>query len=177
MSTPEYAMTKIEETPMQDPGTGEFVPQSREYLTSVPGPELYGAFESLLRRRMDGAIGGGGHSLPNVVHLDAQRWGSALPCHRHLTVDSPTRRWISGVPYDPARRPLAPTAVEGGGGGSFLADEGLMIFQAGDMVSDRTPGLGGAALSGRDAAERLRGVLLAAYDANYPRRATSARPP
>lgn len=176
MSTPEYAMTKIEETPMQDPSTGEFVPQSREYLTSVPGPELYGAFESLLRRRMDGAIGGG-HSLPNVVHLDAQRWGSALPCHRHLTVDSPTRRWISGVPYDPARRTLAPTAVERRGGGSFLADEGLMIFQAGDMVSDRTPGLEGAALSGRDAAERLRGMFLAVDDENYPRRAMSARVP
>jgi hypothetical protein len=160
VSTPEYAVAKIEETPMQDPRTGEFVPQSREYLTSVPGPELCGAFESLLRRRADGTIDES-YSLPNVVHLDAQRWGSALPCHRQLTGDSPTRRWMSGVPYDPARRPLAPTAVERGGG-SFLADEGLMIFQAGDMVSDLTPGLEGAALSGRGAAERLRRMFLAA---------------
>jgi hypothetical protein len=120
VSTPEYAMAKIEETPMQDPRTGEFIPQSKEYLASVPGPDLYNAFVSLLRRHSrDGTIDKEDedvprhdYSLPNIVHLDAQRWGSALPCHRQLTNDSSTRRFISGVPYDPARHPMAPTKVE-----------------------------------------------------------------
>ncbi len=166
MSTPEYAMAKIEETPMQDPRTGEFIPQSKEYLTSVPGPDLYNAFVSLLRRRSsDGTIieedddtPRNDYSLPNLIYLDAQRWGSALPCHRQLTSESTTRRLISGVPYDHARHPLAPTKVERCGE-SFLYDEDLMIFQAGDMMSAHTPGLEGAALSGCDAAERLRNIF------------------
>ncbi|EJK74473.1 hypothetical protein THAOC_03845, partial [Thalassiosira oceanica] len=44
VSTPEYAMDRIEETPMQDPETGEFVPQTPGYLESVPGPDLLRAF-------------------------------------------------------------------------------------------------------------------------------------
>jgi hypothetical protein len=159
-------MAKIEETPMQDPKTGEFIPQSKEYLTSVPGPDLYNAFVSLLRRRSgDETIAGEDNdvqrqeiSLPDLIHLDAQRWGSALPCHRQLTSESTTRRLISGVPYDHARYPLAPTKVERCGE-SFLYDEDMMIFQAGDMMSSHTPGLEGAALSGCDAAERLREIF------------------
>ncbi len=92
--------------------------------------------------------------------MDAQRWGSALPCHpRSNNDDSPTRRVISGVAYDSGRFALAPTEAESDE--SFLADEGLMLFQAGDMVSGHTPGLEGAALSGHDAAERVHRVLRA----------------
>ena len=36
VSTPEYAMIQIESTPMQNEKTGEFIPQSKDYLTTVP---------------------------------------------------------------------------------------------------------------------------------------------
>merc|ERR1712227_643099 len=44
VSTPEYAVEKIEETPMRDFKTGAFIPQSKDYLTEVPGPDLVKAF-------------------------------------------------------------------------------------------------------------------------------------
>lgn len=193
ISTPEYAMKKIEETPMQDPKTGEFIPQSDDYLTTVPGPDLESAFrEALLASTMmtdktEGALGKRatnckgdnrdcgattyvGQTLPKTVYLDAQRWGSALPCHRHLDDTSSTRRTISGVPYDSHRSPLAPTKLEAtlkGVGSSdgaadlnFLADDSLMLFQAGDMMSKYTPGYEGAAISGIEAAEHVLDILL-----------------
>ena len=102
VSTPEYAMSKIEETPMQDPITGEFIPQSKDYLSTVPGPELYNAFEALICQEDGCGILGKDaldiKTLPKVVYMDAQRWGSAMPSHRHLDMNSSTRRVISGVP-------------------------------------------------------------------------------
>ncbi|KAL7468390.1 hypothetical protein ACHAXS_008612 [Conticribra weissflogii] len=173
VSTPEYAMSKIEETPMQDQNTGEFIPQSKEYLTTVPGPDLSNEFcKELLSS--GGILNGNLKELPNIVFLDAQRWGSAMPCHRHLTEDSETRKIISDVPYDSARASLAPTKLERVRDDesdhkedrvrSFLVDEGLMLFQAGDMMSMYTPGLEGAALSGYDAAEYLAGLLCRGSD-------------
>ena len=102
VSTPEYAMSKIEETPMQDPITGEFIPQSKDYVATVPGPELYNAFEALICQEDGCGILGKDaldvKTLPKVVYMDAQRWGSAMPSHRHLDMNSSTRRVISGVP-------------------------------------------------------------------------------
>ena len=163
MSTPEYAMAQIEETPMQDAKTGEFIPQSNDYLTNVPGPDLFNAFTKLLCDKGENGNGILGDdaldNLPKVVHMDAQRWGSALPCHRHLDDKSLTRKIIGGVPYDSGRNPLAPTKLErqqsSPSSSSFLVDESLMLLQAGDMMSNYTPGLEGAALSGYDAAEHL----------------------
>ena len=104
--------------------------------------------------------------MPKMVYLDAQRWGSALPCHRSLDAKSSTRLVISGVPYDGKRMPLAPTRVEerigrgdGGDCANFLADDDLGLIQAGDMVSIFTPGFEGAALSGIDAAEHVLNLL------------------
>mmetsp|Transcript_20906 Transcript_20906/g.23433 ORF Transcript_20906/g.23433 Transcript_20906/m.23433 type:complete len:106 (+) Transcript_20906:3-320(+) len=101
--------------------------------------------------------------------MDAQRWGSALPCHRHLDDTSPTRRIISSVPYDCHRSPLAPTKVEvlstqrkdeEANNRNFLLEENLMLYQAGDMMSTYTPGYEGAALSGIEAAEHLIDQIL-----------------
>lgn len=165
VSTPEYALAKIEETPMQDAKTGAFIPQSPSYLTIVPGPELEKAFRDALTdsnglMTQYGAAALEEDEMPKTLYLDAQRWGSALPCHRSLDAESPTRQVISGVPYDGKRMSLAPTRVEeriGRGddddGANFLADDDLGLIQAGDMVSVYTPGFEGAALSGMDAAE------------------------
>jgi len=160
VSTPEYAMDKIEETPMQDPVTGDFIPQSKDYLTTVPGPDLIKAFCNDLTSK-DGILGDNALSLvdiPKVVHVDAQRWGSAMPSHRHLDDTSQTRKVLSGVAYDSGRSPLAPTKLEEcsrGNGQSFLMDDNLMLFQAGDMMSNHTPGFESAAISGSDAARCL----------------------
>ena len=78
-----------------------------------------------------------------------------MPCHRHLTKASSTRKIIAGVPYDSGRAALAPTTRRDDAGADFLADETLMLFQAGDMMSRYTPGFEGAALSGLDAAKHI----------------------
>ena len=162
VSTPEYAMNQIESTPMQNEKTGEFIPQSKDYLTTVPGPDMVTAFESILLTNYPNIIG---PSLPKIVHLDAQRWGSALPCARQLTIQSATRKVISGVPYDSGRYPLAPTKMERHESElSYLADEGMMLFQAGDMMSSFTPGFEGAALSGCDVAERVAQLIFGSND-------------
>ena len=154
VSTASYACEKIEETPMQDQKTGAFIPQSPDYLTTVPGPELLAAFEEIVCDKT-GILGDNALcKLPTHVFMDAQRWGSALPCHRHLRHESSTRKVLSGVPYDSGLHPLAPTRIEEDSK-SFLADDDLALYQAGDMMSNHTPGLEGACLSGMDAAEHL----------------------
>jgi hypothetical protein len=163
VSTPEYAMKKIEETPMQTE-SGEFIPQSKDYLTSIPGPDLESAFRQEITSK-DGILGDDAldvADLPKTIFLDAQRWGSAMPCHRHLDDKSTTRKVISGVPYDSGRAPLAPTKLEKQTAveeKTFLSDDSLMLFQAGDMMSTYTPGFEGAAISGMDAAEYLLSCL------------------
>jgi predicted NAD/FAD-dependent oxidoreductase len=147
ISTPEYAMRQISEIQMQDKETGAFQPQTREYLTSVPGPDLERSFRSSLKSQWK-------VDLPKVSFLSAQRWGSALPAHRLVNTSSDTRQIIAGVAYDSKRGCLAPTEAEAGTQ-SFLADDGLMLFQAGDMVSSYSPGFEGAAISGMDAAEHI----------------------
>lgn len=161
VSTPEYAIAKIEETPMQDPKTGEFIPQHPDYLTTVPGPDLERAFRRIVQEGRLGKIDG---PLPKTAYLGAQRWGSAMPAHQHLTERSPTRKIIGGVPYDGGRGQQAPTVCVQKNLQSFVADDEQLLFQAGDMMSTYSPGFEGAALSGVDAAhyifdllEKLRG--------------------
>lgn len=159
VSTPEYAMECIQETPMQDPETGAFVPQPPEYLHEVPGPDLEAAFQRALSEP---------HSVtteqwPATVYLHAQQWGSALPAHRHLDIksSSPTRRVIAGIAYDSGRAPLAPTHRRGEDEEAFVRDKDLLLYQAGDMVLTYMPGAEGAAISGMDVAEDLLDRLLA----------------
>ena len=151
ISTPEYAMNQITKTPMQDPITGEFIPQSSEYLTNVPAPDLLNAFQNSQSHNVE--------KIPKVTYLNAQRWGSAMPCHRHLDEASSTRREISGVAYDSGRAPLAPTSRRNDAELDFLMDQDLMLFQAGDMMSRYTPGFEAAALSGMDTANHLISLL------------------
>jgi len=159
VSTSEYAMEKIQETPMQDTETGEFIPQTKDYLTTVPAPDLIDAFCKELMSK-NGILGNEAlSSVPTIIHMDAQRWGSAMPAHRHLDKDSQTRKVISGVPYDSGTSSLAPTKKvkcrPGADERNFLVDDELMLIQAGDMMSTFTPGFESAALSGMDAADYL----------------------
>jgi predicted NAD/FAD-dependent oxidoreductase len=187
VSTPEYAIQAIAETPMQDQVTGEFLPQDPDYLRQVPAAELEAAFRRIVQEGRLGGIdsdsnsisgggecGGGGADetrsvldMPQTCYVTAQRWGSALPAHRHLSESSPTRSVISGVAYDSGRGTLAPTQLvyDTDQNSSYVADEELMIFQAGDMVSSYTPGFEGAVLSGMDAAHRIAELLTMSYEA------------
>ena len=141
---------------MQDPKTGAFIPQSKDYLMLIPGPDL----ENALRKAIVSKYGP--IELPETVYLDAQRWGSALPSHRHLDDTSATRPIISSVPYDTCKsQPLAPTRLENQDAAfDFLFDHSLMLYQAGDMMSRYTPGYEGAAISGIQAAEHLLNTLM-----------------
>ena len=98
--------------------------------------------------------------------MDAQRWGSALPSHRHVACDneSETRKSISGVYYDQLRAPLAPTAMccEGreqdnnlSGETNFLRDESVGIYFVSDMVSRYTPGVESAIISATECAHKI----------------------
>lgn len=165
VSTPDYAIQAIKDTPMQDPITGQFIPQSSDCL-NVPGAQLEDAFRSILSRGGLGfdAIQGGG-KVPKTTFLGAQRWGSAMPAHKHLNELSPTRQILSGVVYDSGKGPLAPTTIvvqewNDGNDQNFIADNDQMLFQAGDMVSMYTPGFEGAALSGIDLGEYLTKLLF-----------------
>jgi renalase len=153
VSTPEFAIQKIKDAPMQDPMTGEFIPQSSDYLTTVPGPELEEAFRQLLVSGVLGTVAE--EDLPETVYLGAQRWGSAMPAHRDLNEHSLTRQVLSGVAYDSGKGSLAPTTKVTDTRHNFIADDDQMLFQAGDMVSMYTPGFEGAALSGIDLGEYL----------------------
>ena len=150
ISTPEYAISKIIETPMQDPISGAFIPQSPNYLLSVPAPELVKEFLQLI-------------GLPDreKTYLNSQRWGSALPSHRHLAndINSPTRQTISGVTYDSGIAPLAPTVMCGFQSQSFVSDDEIGLYQIGDMVSSYTPGFEGAVLSAAEAAKHLTAII------------------
>lgn len=165
ISTPEYALRKISETPMQDPDTGAFIPQSADYLLTVPAPELCNEFLKLV----------GGSSDSNgerkIAYINAQRWGSALPAHKHLARDgsSPTRQTLAGVSYDSGRAPLAPTTLCAVHGESFICDDSLGLLQCGDMVSSYTPGFEGAVLSASAAAAHLAGLIQAKTGAPLPR--------
>ena len=152
VSTPEYAIKKIQESPMQDPKTGSFIPQTKDYLQSVPGPELRDAFLNEMNEL-----------LPEITYMNAQRWGSAMPSYRHFDPDSSsTIQVVSDVPYDSCKASFISNEFENSyaqESSSFIADEDLMLFQAGDMMSLHIPGFEGAALSGMNAAEHLMNLL------------------
>jgi predicted NAD/FAD-dependent oxidoreductase len=166
VSTPEYAIQAIADTPMQDPVTLMFLPQDPEYLQRVPGHDLESAFRRLVASWMEPPE----TELPQTVYRTAQRWGSAMPSTRRRQPMSNTARMtqsitqsnpvvtVSNVAYDPTGwDDLAPTRIESHDGTttSYIADISQMIFQAGDMVSQYTPGFEGAAISGIDVAHEI----------------------
>lgn len=155
VSTPEYAVSQMQQNPAWT-SDGTFIRPDTRAVTAGPGQALEEAFRETLS---SGAFRNPNSNsieiqLPRTSFCRAQRWGSAMACPRHLDTSSNTRTIISGLAYESARGPLAPTKVETPGP-TFLSDEKLMLFQAGDMVSCYTPGLEGAAISGIDAAKSV----------------------
>jgi predicted NAD/FAD-dependent oxidoreductase len=153
VSTPSYAAREIKKVPMQDAKTGEFLPQERGYLQNVPAKELLASFLK--------AVNISESNTPNIVHINAQRWGSAMPAPRHLATDdsSPTRCYLSGVAYDTGKCELAPTKAEGSNANSFHYDETLHLMQIGDMISNQTPGMEAAVISAVEGAKFVMEIL------------------
>ena len=91
ISTPQFAIDEITHEPMQDGKTGAFKPQDDGYLNSGPAPALLKAFESAIvkLRQQQGQTKKGKNATtstwvkppppPQVLYLQGQRWGSALP--------------------------------------------------------------------------------------------------
>lgn len=107
-------------------------------------------------------------SLPSVVYLQGQRWGSALPapCVHDGRDDQgrgPSTVQRMDVEYESATPPLVYARPMSGAGAEqstdFLADDGLGLYWAGDFTSRRAPGFEAAALSGMAAAEHIARML------------------
>ena len=156
VSTPGFAVAEITETPMQD-ASGAFVPQSDDYLNTVPGPALLAAFAAAV------APSRGGAELPRAVYLQGQRWGSAMPAPagvggRDTLGRGDTTSQVLGGEYESAVPPLLFEAPAGSD--EFVADDGRRLYYAGDYCSRRNPGFEAAALSGLAAAQHIRAVVL-----------------
>lgn len=162
VSTPGYAAKLISDTPMQDPETGAFIPQSDEYLNTVPGPALLEAFVRLVRHRLIK-----GRTVPAASYLQAQRWGSAFPAPafnggRDRDGASSTTKTLSGTRYETGALRLRCDAIDEAASTSepnYFADDGLRIYYASDYVSRHTPGVEASCLSALDAAEHIAQVL------------------
>jgi len=126
ISTPEYALQEITETPMQAKD-GTFLPQTHDVL-SVCAADLERIFRQTIVS--DTALTGGQtiglNDLPKTRYRDAQRWGSALRAHPRrprpsvdgqvdtstnsaTTTTATTEREVKGVLYDSRRDVLGPT--------------------------------------------------------------------
>lgn len=142
---------------MRDPVTGEFRPQSSDYLNTVPGPALAKAFLDAVRQHsVVKMITSDGDSLkvPKVVYLQAQRWGSGLPAPEHIASDI---QEIYGTRYAAT---LTSSLVNDASDDTirtndFVADDALGLYYAGDFCSHRNPGLEAAALSGLNLAKHI----------------------
>jgi hypothetical protein len=189
ISTPRYALAEIQAVPMQDAATGAFKPQEDGYLNGAGGPchALLAEFKSAaaaLVARQSGSCSGmasssEGSAPPNhdgltaaqVVYMQGQRWGSAIPAPASIAGRDCTGRCAStvevlGVSYDggglpelvydrPAAAPANDSTQD------FVADDALGLYYAGDFCSRRNPGFEAAALSGAAVADHIVRVVLA----------------
>jgi hypothetical protein len=189
ISTPLYALAEIQAVPMQDAATGAFKPQEDGYLNGAGGPchALLAEFKSAAATLVTGQSGScsgmtssnEAGALPThdiltaaqVVYMQGQRWGSAIPAPASIAGRDCTGRCAStvevlGVSYDggglpelvydrPAAAPANDSAQD------FVADDALGLYYAGDFCSRRNPGFEAAALSGADVADHIVRVVLA----------------
>ena len=155
VSTPIYAAKQIKLVPMQDVKTGEFIPQEPGYLKNVPAKQLVSSFLK--------AMNISDSATPNILHLNAQRWGSALPAPNHHVIGNNfSSRWIlSGVNYDVGKSKLYPTTINEDikEESSFYYDDKLSLMQIGDMISNYTPGMESGVLSAVEGATFLMEML------------------
>ncbi|GAX09530.1 uncharacterized protein FisN_16Lh223 [Fistulifera solaris] len=140
ISTPSYALQEI----TQDRETGAFKPQQNDYLNTVPGPTLFNAFLQTVQSFLT--------EQPNVVYMQAQRWGSGLPVAEELCDDI---HHVAGDRFAAKlNKPLVHEVTDSGR--DFVADDDLRLYYAGDFCSNRCPGFEAAALSGFHVAAHIK---------------------
>mmetsp|Transcript_6641 Transcript_6641/g.12819 ORF Transcript_6641/g.12819 Transcript_6641/m.12819 type:complete len:496 (+) Transcript_6641:279-1766(+) len=139
ISTPKFGVDEITRVPMQR-GDGKFIPQEKSYLREGPCQKLLSDLKKLA-----------GGELPEIVHVDGQRWGSALPGVKFGGREG-GKKVCRHVLYDGAMQDLAPTRHHADKGKSFVGDP-AGLFQAGDMMAMSTPGVEGAILSAAECAQ------------------------
>ena len=105
-------------------GDGKFIPQDKSYLREGPCQKLLSDLRKLA-----------GGELPDIVHVDGQRWGSALPGVKFGGREG-GKKVCRHVLYDGAMQDLAPTRHHADKGKSFVGDP-AGLFQAGDMMAMR----------------------------------------
>ncbi|KAG7351830.1 NADP-binding Rossmann-like domain containing protein [Nitzschia inconspicua] len=161
ISTPSYAVQQVKETTMRDPVTGEFQPQESDYLNSIPGPALVEAFFDVVRAQIATTHSDNKFEPPNIVYLQAQRWGSGLPAPETITTDVQDicgTRYAATLTSSLVYQPPPSAAVVGGDSSlvqDFVMDDTLGLYYAGDFCSHRNPGFEAAALSGLNVAKYI----------------------
>jgi predicted NAD/FAD-dependent oxidoreductase len=158
VGTPQFAVSEIKDTSMQDPVTGAFLPQENGYLNTIPGPALFQAFVDAVQPSLTAAAAGetGVAVVPETTYLQAQRWGSGLPAPT-VGLSEEDIETVCGVRY--AKR--IPSLVYPRSDDAtvpkldYLADDEQGLYYAGDFCSQRNPGFEASALSGLDVAEHM----------------------
>merc|ERR1711871_460983 len=82
---------------------GKFIPQDKKYLTNGPCKVMADSFVSYLKDQ--------NVTVPPIVQIDGQRWGSAMPGDKATPPNHPTKETLKGVLYDSATQTLAPTSL------------------------------------------------------------------
>ncbi|GMH85882.1 hypothetical protein TrVE_jg3975 [Triparma verrucosa] len=144
ISTPKFGVDEITRVPMQTED-GKFIPQDKGYLRDGPCQALLDDLRSFAKT-----------PLPKIVHLDGQRWGSALPGVKFNGVEG-GKKVCRDVLYDGVMQDLAPTVAYPSPAfneKSFVMHESG-LFQAGDMMSLTSPGVEGAIISAAECSDAV----------------------
>jgi hypothetical protein len=174
ISTPSFAVNEIKDTTMRDPVSGKFKPQEDSYLNTVPGPALAKSFLDTIRpyllKKKEGSDETTNNDddyenvssvLPEIMYLQAQRWGSGLPLPKSLAGDI---HEICGTEYASSLLSSSSSLVyprpETIAVPDYVFDDELGLYYAGDFISYRNPGFEAAALSGLDVATHI----IASYE-------------
>jgi len=165
VSTPEYCINEIQRETMQDKITGEFKPQTNEYLNGPLGPSqtMFKAFQNQVKK----ITGNTNFLFPKVIYIQSQRWGSAFPSP--LPIHKSHLREILGVTYNllPRLQKIEKTEEsyrERQQWKDFVVHDEQLLYYAGDYCSSRQPGPEAAVLSGVAAARDLITRIDGYYD-------------
>lgn len=147
ISTPKFGVDEISRVPMQTED-GKFIPQDKDYLREGPCQALLEDLKGL-----------SSNPLPNVVCVDGQRWGSALPGVKVNGIEG-GKKVCRDVLYDGAMQDLAPTVAYPEIGGDEGEKKSFVmhssgLFQAGDMMAMTSPGVEGAIVSASECADAV----------------------
>mmetsp|Transcript_20837 Transcript_20837/g.43500 ORF Transcript_20837/g.43500 Transcript_20837/m.43500 type:complete len:452 (-) Transcript_20837:59-1414(-) len=145
---PSFGCAEIKRVPMQT-DDGKFIPQDKKYLTNGPCKVMADSFVSYLKDQ--------NVTVPPIVQIDGQRWGSAMPGDKATPPNHPTKETLKGVLYDSATQTLAPTSLLPAPHSSLppFVSHPLGLYQAGDFMSTYSSGAEAALISALQCADDI----------------------